>query len=600
MKRKFPKAPFAALLALSVAAMSTTALAASSSELSGKWYESAMTTWMEHGIIKGYEDGSVQPERSITRGEMAVMLDRIMDYQSKAKNSYTDLSTDNYSTDAILGASAAGVLKGYDDGTVRPNEKITREQAAVMLSRVMKLDGTNTASAGYQDQDKVSSFAVSSVNAMKAAGYMKGDANGNFAPQSAVTRAEIATVLDNIFKGYYNKAETYTGTVSGSAVINTSGVILKDMTITGNLVIAEGVANGDATLENVTVKGAVIVRGGGTNSIHITGNSSIANISAARTDGAVRIAVEGSAVVSTVVADNAVVLDGTIGSVTVACAAAPVTINGKVDSVVVAETAQGATLKVAEKATVGTLTTSAPKTSVEISGTVKTVTTTKTATSAAVTTTATAKVDTVVANGTGTAISGTGKVANVSAAADNVKVDTSGTKVTVDSSASGVTAGGKDVSGGSSTTVPDTGSGSGSSGGGGGGSSTTTTYKLDVSITDGTKTVNSSADYQLSSEKIVNALGTAYSSKVTELKAAFGGSLGLYAIAEEGMAARSDATKWAAFVEKYKNNVTGNGMDLVKDLDQTLANMTLSTSYQLAYTPVAGTTYTVTFSVVRK
>ncbi|WP_283673734.1 S-layer homology domain-containing protein [Butyricicoccus sp. Marseille-Q5471] len=600
MKRKFSKAPFAVLLALSVAAMSTSALAATSSELSGKWYEGAMSTWMERGIIKGYEDGSVQPERSITRGEMAVVLDRVMDYQSKAKNSYTDLSTDNYSTDAILGASAAGVLKGYDDGTVRPNEKITREQAAVMLSRVMKLDGTNTASAGYQDQDKVSSFAVSSVNAMKAAGYMKGDANGNFAPQSAVTRAEIATVLDNIFKGYYNKAETYTGTVSGSAVINTSGVILKDMTITGNLVIAEGVANGDATLENVTVKGAVIVRGGGTNSIHITGNSSIANISAARTDGAVRIAVEGSAVVSTVVADNAVVLDGTIGSVTVAGAAAPITINGKVDSVVVAETAQGATLKVAEKATVGTLTISAPKTSVEISGTVKTVTTTKTATSAAVTTTATAKVDTVVANGTGTAISGTGKVANVSAAADNVKVDTSGTKVTVDSSASGVTAGGKDVSGGSSTTVPDTGSGSGSSGGGGGGGSTTTTYKLDVSITDGTKTVNSSADYQLSSEKIVNALGTAYSSKVTELKAAFGGSLGLYAIAEEGMAARSDATKWAAFVEKYENEVTGDGMDLVEDLDQTLADMTLDTSYQLQYTPVAGTTYTVTFRVVRK
>lgn len=60
-------------------------------DLDGHWSQDAMETWVDYGVIKGYEDGSVRPDKSITRGELAVMLDRIMSYQNKSSNNFNDL-----------------------------------------------------------------------------------------------------------------------------------------------------------------------------------------------------------------------------------------------------------------------------------------------------------------------------------------------------------------------------------------------------------------------------------------------------------------------------------------------------------------------------
>ncbi len=73
----------------------------------------------------------------------------------------------------------------------------------------------------------------------------------------------MVKILDNTIKGLYNVAGEKTEDVKGTVVINTPNVNLKDMTITGDLIIAEGVGEGDVKLDNVKIKGDTIIRGGG-------------------------------------------------------------------------------------------------------------------------------------------------------------------------------------------------------------------------------------------------------------------------------------------------------------------------------------------------
>ncbi|SHI12566.1 parallel beta-helix repeat (two copies) [Sporobacter termitidis DSM 10068] len=281
------------------------------------WAQAAIEKWSGLGIIQG-SDGKFRPDDPITRGEMAVIVDRLMKFQTKAQNNFTDLKQDYY-TDAVLKANAVGIITGYG-GLIRPLDNITREESAVMLGRAFGLS-ESTAASSFTDGASISSWAQGYVNAMAARGFIQGN-QGAFDPKSPITRAGVITILDNAIKGYYTEAKEYTGSVSGVAIVNTPGVVLKDMTITGDLIIAEGVGSGDVTLTNVNVTGNTIVRGGGANSIHIQGTSQIKNLILEKTDdGQIRVVTESGATVDAVYIDDGnddIILTGSFSSVTIA------------------------------------------------------------------------------------------------------------------------------------------------------------------------------------------------------------------------------------------------------------------------------------------
>ena len=65
--------------------VSLAAPALAAADLSGHWAENAMNTWMDHGIILGYGDGTTRPDNNITRAELAVILDRVMEYRTRSR-----------------------------------------------------------------------------------------------------------------------------------------------------------------------------------------------------------------------------------------------------------------------------------------------------------------------------------------------------------------------------------------------------------------------------------------------------------------------------------------------------------------------------------
>lgn len=219
----------------------------------GHWAQDAIDKWSGYGVIQGY-DNNFEPDAPIIRGDMAVIIDRLMDYQEKADNTFSDLGTAYY-TDAVLRAAAAGVMKGYD-GKVRPDDPITREEAVCMLARALSVEG-GTGLVGFADNSSsISAWAIAYVTAFEQKDYVNGKGGNRFDPQANVTRAEVVQMLDNMISDYITEAGTITSVGNGIVIVKTSGVMLNGVTIQENLIL--GGNAGTVTARNCTINGQAV------------------------------------------------------------------------------------------------------------------------------------------------------------------------------------------------------------------------------------------------------------------------------------------------------------------------------------------------------
>lgn len=368
MKRKILSLLFALAMVLSLLPLNVLAAETPSySDISGHWAEDAIKAWSALGVIQG-SDGAFRPDDSITRGELAVMVDRIMKYQSAAQNSFTDLGQAFY-TDAVLKANYAGILKG-DGRTVRPAADITREEAVTVLGRALGLR-ESTGSMGFSDSASVSSWAAGFVNTAVKRGIIQGY-DSKFSPKAPITRAQVVTILNNAISAIHSTAGEYTASAAGAVIINTPNVTLKNVNISGDLIIAEGVGTGDVTLNNVTVTGKTIIRGGGENSIRIIGSSQIDSIIIQKTDaGSIRVVTGGGAVVETVFIDDGkddVILTGSFQDVTVAANVPVSAVGASIANVNVTGAGASVTVDSTSKVTAVTVASTAAKAEITVKG----------------------------------------------------------------------------------------------------------------------------------------------------------------------------------------------------------------------------------------
>lgn len=261
------------------ALLCTAALCVSASAFSDTtthWAATAIDRWSSDGVITGFEDGTFRPEKPITRGQMASLLNKIFGWQEKALNSFTDLSDGAWYTDAILRANAAGVILG-GDGKVRPEATITRQEAAVMLYRAFKMESA-AGETVFTDSTDIASWACEAVSTMSARGYINGMGDGRFAPNGQLTRAQAATILNNIVAGFYDWAGAYSAGLSGLAVVRAPGVTLQNVTV-GDILVTPAAAGSETTLSNCTVNGRLIVQCGDRFTVtQLLGKTSVARL----------------------------------------------------------------------------------------------------------------------------------------------------------------------------------------------------------------------------------------------------------------------------------------------------------------------------------
>ena len=273
-------------------------------DINDHWAKDKITEWVQKGLVSGYTDGTFKPDKSITRAEFMTLVNKALGFSEKAAIGFSDVAAKDWFYEEVAKAVKAGYISGYQDGTVKPNQEISRQEAAVALCKALNLELQDNV-AQFTDIDTIPNWSKPYISALAAKGYMGGYPDGTFRPERHITRAETVTMLDNALEALtisYNEAGVYgpeegIETVSQDVAINVPGVTLRNMVIEGNLYLNEGIGEGDVTLDNVTVKGITTVRGGGKDSIHLV-NFICEEVIVIKVGGKVRIIASGSTDVS--------------------------------------------------------------------------------------------------------------------------------------------------------------------------------------------------------------------------------------------------------------------------------------------------------------
>ncbi|WP_215506673.1 S-layer homology domain-containing protein [Peptoniphilus sp. EMRHCC_23] len=157
--------------------------------------EPKIETAIHKAYIFGYEDSTFRPEGNMTRAEAAAMLARLqgLDTSNDARPDFVDVRSGWYN--AVINAVVnAGYMKGYPDGTFRPDGKITRAEFAQMIKSI---DKANTADMPFADAK--GHWAEPAIAQAYANGRITGYPDGTFRPDNQITRAEAVTVFNKLY-----------------------------------------------------------------------------------------------------------------------------------------------------------------------------------------------------------------------------------------------------------------------------------------------------------------------------------------------------------------------------------------------------------------
>lgn len=165
------------------------------------WYHEYVDWALKNGVMNGVGGGLFEPNGETTRAMLVMVLYRMAGAPDMAgrESSFTDVSADSWYGAAVIWASENGIVNGVGGGLFDPDASLTREQMAMMLYRFAGYLGSNTEKradlSAYGDADAVSAFAQDAMAWAVAEGLVNGRSAAELAPKAGATRAELATIL---------------------------------------------------------------------------------------------------------------------------------------------------------------------------------------------------------------------------------------------------------------------------------------------------------------------------------------------------------------------------------------------------------------------
>lgn len=401
MGKEHQKRVLAALMAASIA-IPTPVLAASPADFSdfpNNWATNALSYAVSNGLLSG-DSGKIRANDTLKRAEMAAILNRLAGAVKGASlTGYTDVPATAWYYEDMAKAVQMGTFAG-DGGMLRPEAPITRQEVFAVLARFYCLNTSNTdVLQQYADSSQIAPWARDAVAAMAQAGYIHGN-EGKLSPLAPITRAEFSQVLYQLAGNIAEDGKTADANLEGNLIVRKDDASLHNVTVKGDLVIADGAQR--VKLDNVKVEGRILVRGGadGVEFSKTTAGKGVLAVHPIQT--------------------NFTAADSSLGEVTLS---SDTKLSGDFDKVQISKLLS----LTVEKGKISAVQVEAgaenTKIQVEKDGTVS-------------------KVE---AKAKGTQISGAGSVGEVHAGGDQVQVFTENTKVITGENVSGVQAGGKEV-----------------------------------------------------------------------------------------------------------------------------------------------------------
>ncbi len=160
----------------------------------------SLNTDDHYAYVMGYPDGTVQPNGNITRAEVATIFFRLLTDESRneywsSANAYSDVHAGDWYNNAISTLSNAGIVSGYPDGTFRPNAPITRAEMAKIIALFAKLDRSLDSF-----NDISGHWAEAYIRLAAGNGWIQGYPDGSFRPNRSITRAETMTMINRVLE----------------------------------------------------------------------------------------------------------------------------------------------------------------------------------------------------------------------------------------------------------------------------------------------------------------------------------------------------------------------------------------------------------------
>ena len=207
MKSKRASRLFAVVLLL-IVAITCIALPVSANQVfsdltSEHWCYNKIIDFEQKGFVCGYEDGTFKPDQIITRAEYVKIVNNFFGYEleNDKECGFEDISSGDWFYPYVNEAVERGYIKGYEDGTFRPEEPIRRQEATVILSRILGIDDEEYPEnhidglAQYSDGKEIEDWAYQAVHSYSVYNFINGYEDGSLRILQNVTRAETVELL---------------------------------------------------------------------------------------------------------------------------------------------------------------------------------------------------------------------------------------------------------------------------------------------------------------------------------------------------------------------------------------------------------------------
>ncbi len=174
-------------------------------DIENHWAEDSIILLASKGIVNGKEANNFDPEGYVTRAEAIKMLILAFgNVDEKALTDFSDVSADSWMYPYIATAANNGILKGYEDGTVGANNTVTRQDLCVMILRTARAFGIALENSGkahsFNDAEAISDYAQEAVTTLWNNSIISGFDDGTFGPALGTTRAQISKMIAGFLK----------------------------------------------------------------------------------------------------------------------------------------------------------------------------------------------------------------------------------------------------------------------------------------------------------------------------------------------------------------------------------------------------------------
>ncbi|RRD94741.1 S-layer homology domain-containing protein [Clostridiales bacterium COT073_COT-073] len=268
-------------------------------DYAGHWAKSSINAALKKGYLNGFPDGTIRPEAGISRAEFVKLINHSLNFTETKEIQFTDVKAGDWFYQEVATGVKAGYINGVSATEFRPNDILTREQAAKIIAAAEGY-GKPKGQAAFTDKKEIADWAAEAVDVCVEKGVIKGMPNGSFAPKRQLTRGEAITMVE--------KTLGATAADPQDVKIARDGQVLKYRTYK-NVEITKTLGKGTATLKKARIKGNLVVRGGGRYSVYLEDVIVEGQLIVEKEDGEVRIHVSGESDVAETVLNSGAILE---------------------------------------------------------------------------------------------------------------------------------------------------------------------------------------------------------------------------------------------------------------------------------------------------